>query len=169
MRIIEAVTIQWDPDLYLDLRALTRYLSLSRRTLQDLVNDPADPLPTFRIGVKLVARRGEVDAWMSRRRNHKPLEAARLAAADARALLHARPRKQRLTSSRYRAKLLTMRKRPTTQGKEVRIVRLSVYLSEDLHRAIMHRCVDENISFTKLAERLLQDYLKTALKKKGGR
>ncbi len=52
--------------------------------------------------------------------------------------------------------------------KEVKTVRLSVYLSEDLHRTIMHRCVDENISFTKLAERLLRDHLKTPLKKKGG-
>ncbi len=40
-------------------------------------------------------------------------------------------------------------------------MRLSVYLAEDLHRAIMHRCVDENISFTKLAEKLLREYLKS--------
>ncbi|HWU36991.1 MAG TPA: hypothetical protein VN203_05030 [Candidatus Acidoferrum sp.] len=46
-------------------------------------------------------------------------------------------------------------------------MRLSVYLAEELHRAIMHRCVDENISFTKLAERLLREYLKTPMKKGG--
>ena len=62
-----------------------------------------------------------------------------------------------------------MKKPPNASRKEVRTVRLSVYLSGDLHRVIMHRCIDENIAFTKLAERLLQDYLKTPLKKKGGR
>jgi hypothetical protein len=60
-----------------------------------------------------------------------------------------------------------MKKSPNAPGKEVRTVRLSVYLSEDLHRAIMHRCVDENVSFTKLAERLLREYLKTPTKKGG--
>jgi hypothetical protein len=61
-----------------------------------------------------------------------------------------------------------MKKPPNALRKEVRIVRLAVYMPEDLHRAIMHRCVDENIAFTKLAERLLREYLKTPLKK-GGR
>ncbi|MBI4574545.1 MAG: CopG family transcriptional regulator [candidate division NC10 bacterium] len=46
-------------------------------------------------------------------------------------------------------------------------MRLSVYLPEELHRVIMHRCVDENVAFTKLAERLLREYLKTPLKKGG--
>jgi hypothetical protein len=31
----------------------------------------------------------------------------------------------------------------------------------------MHRCVDENISFTKLAEKLLREYLKIPPKKGG--
>ena len=48
-------------------------------------------------------------------------------------------------------------------------MRLSVYLPEELHRAIMHRCIDENISFTKLAERLLREYLKTPMKPRGGK
>ena len=49
----------------------------------------------------------------------------------------------------------------------MRIVRLSVYLPEDVHRAIMHRCIDEHVSFTKLAEHLLREYLKQAPKKGG--
>ncbi len=89
---VGAVAVRVDLDPWLDLRALASYLSLSRRTLQDLVNDPTDPLPTYRVGAKLLARRSEVDAWMARRRNRKPLAAAALAAADARALLTARPR-----------------------------------------------------------------------------
>ncbi len=79
--------------LRLDLRGLAGYLSLSRRTPQDLVNDPTDPLPTYRVGAKLLVRRSEADAWMARRRNRKPLAAARLAAADAHALLTARPKR----------------------------------------------------------------------------
>ncbi len=66
VRIIEAVTIQTDLDPYLSMDALasgwrvrrdrrtkqttreyvTGYAGLSRRTLQALVNDPRDPLPS---------------------------------------------------------------------------------------------------------------------------
>ncbi len=60
-----------------------------------------------------------------------------------------------------------MRKSTHAPRKEVRTVRLSVYLPEELHRTIMHRCVDEDISFTKLAERLLRAYLKSPVKKGG--
>ena len=63
--------------------------------------------------------------------------------------------------------MLSVKKKQNTQQKEVRTVRLTVYLTEELHRTIMHRCVDENIAFTKLAERLLRDYLETPLKKGG--
>jgi hypothetical protein len=38
-------------------------------------------------------------------------------------------------------------------------MRLVVYLPEDLHKAVMHRCIDEDTSATKLAERLLREYL----------
>ncbi len=89
---VGSVAVRVDLDPWLDLRALAGYLSLSRRTLQDRANDPTDPLPTYRVGAKLLARRSEVDAWMARRRNRKPRAAAALAAADARALLTARPR-----------------------------------------------------------------------------
>lgn len=87
---VESVSVHTELDPWLDLRALARYVSLSRRTLQNLVNDTGDPLPSYRVGAKLLVRRSEVDAWMARRRNRKPLEAARLAAADAQALLAAR-------------------------------------------------------------------------------
>jgi hypothetical protein len=60
-----------------------------------------------------------------------------------------------------------MRSQRTAKAREVRIMRLAVYLAEDLHRSLMHRCIDENISATKLAERLLREYLKTPLKKGG--
>jgi len=93
VRVIEALTVNWDADLYLSLKGLASYASLSRRTLQDLVNDTSDPIPSYRIGGKILIRKSEFDVWMARRRNRKPLEATRLAAADAAALLKARPRK----------------------------------------------------------------------------
>ena len=58
-----------------------------------------------------------------------------------------------------------MRRRANESKEEVRTVRLSVYLAEELHRTIMHRCVDENGAFPKLVERLLREYLKTSVKK----
>jgi len=91
--LIEAVTIQTDVDPYLSLKGLAGYASLSRRTLQDLVNDTSDPIPSFRVGGKILVRKSEFDKWLARRRNRKPLEAGHLAAADARALLQARARK----------------------------------------------------------------------------
>jgi len=47
----------------------------------------------------------------------------------------------------------------TAEPKGGRTMRLVVYLREDLHKAVMHRCIDEDISATKLAERLLREYL----------
>ncbi len=93
MRVIEAVHLTTDLDPFLSLNGLAGYSSLSRRTLQALVNDPKDPVPSYRVGGKILVRRSEFDRWMSRRRNQNPLAAARLAAADAQALLTARPRK----------------------------------------------------------------------------
>jgi excisionase family DNA binding protein len=93
MNVVERVVITQDMDPYLSLKGLAGYASLSRRMLQDLVNDPRDPLPSYRVGTKILVRRSDFDRWMTRRRNRKPLEAARLAAADAQALLTARPRR----------------------------------------------------------------------------
>ncbi len=97
VHVVGTVAVSLPLDPWLDLRALAGYLSLSRRTVQNLVSDATDPLPTYRVGAKLLARRSEVDAWMARRRNRKPLAAAQLAAADARALLTARPKRQPIT------------------------------------------------------------------------
>ncbi len=94
---VGSIAVRVDLDPYLGMAALAAYLGLSRRTIQNLVADPGDPLPTYRVGAKLLSRRSEVDVWMGRRRNRKPLATAQLAAADARALRAARPRKQVLT------------------------------------------------------------------------
>ena len=57
----------------------------------------------------------------------------------------------------------------TANLKGGRIMRLVVYLPENLHKAVMHRCIDEDTSATKLAERLLREYLERSPKQKGGR
>ncbi len=93
MRVIEGAVIQTEWDSWLSLQGLAAYSALSRRTLQNLINCSQDPLPSYRVGAKILVRRSEYDAWMARRRNRKPLEVARLAAADATALLKARPQK----------------------------------------------------------------------------
>lgn len=93
MQIIEAVRINVEMDPFLSMNGLAAYSSLSRRTLQNLLGDPLDPLPSYRVGGKLLVRRSEFDVWMSRRRNRKAISVGELAAADAAALLIARPRK----------------------------------------------------------------------------
>lgn len=47
-------------------------------------------------------------------------------------------------------------------------MKLTVILSEDLHKVLRHRCIDEGIPATKLAERLLREYLARPTKRKGG-
>jgi len=93
MPVIEAVSITQDLDPYLSLRGLVGYASLSRRLLSDLINDPKDPIPSFRVGGKILVRKSAFDQWIARRRNRKPQTAAQLAAADARGLLSSRPKK----------------------------------------------------------------------------
>jgi hypothetical protein len=61
-----AVTVPLDP--YLSLRALAGYSGLSVRKLRDLCNDPAHPLPCYRVGGKILVRRSEYDAWVARYR-----------------------------------------------------------------------------------------------------
>ncbi len=74
-----------------------------------------------------------------------------------------------LTPYRHRVTLLIVRTRRNIQRDKGRIVRLTVYLPEDLHRAVMHRCIDETTSFTKLAEQLLRDYLEKPPKPRKGK
>ena len=93
MRVIEAVRINVDLDPFLSMYGLAAYSSLSRRTLQNLLTDPLDPLPSYRVGAKILVRKSEFDSWMRRRRNRKVTAIVELATADAAALLIARPRK----------------------------------------------------------------------------
>jgi excisionase family DNA binding protein len=58
---------------WLGLRELTRYASVSERTLRGWMIAPSDPLPAVRPGGKILVRRSEFDAWLERRRI-KPLD-----------------------------------------------------------------------------------------------
>jgi hypothetical protein len=60
------LTIPLDP--FLSLKGLTTYSSLSARKLRDHLQDPAYPLPHYRIGSKILVRRSDFDTWMARYR-----------------------------------------------------------------------------------------------------
>jgi len=63
-----------------------------------------------------------------------------------------------LTLSLYSVILLSMKKEP----EETKTVRLSLYLPEDIRKALRIRAIEEGISTTKLVERLIRDYLAKA-------
>lgn len=53
------VPLEW-----FDLKALTEYVRVSRRTLTEWLYREENPLPAFRIDGKLFVRRGDFDRWM---------------------------------------------------------------------------------------------------------
>jgi len=68
LAVVSACVLTSPGDPYLDLRALATYSSLSVRKLRDLLDD-AHPIPSYRVGGKILVRRGEFDAWMAARRH----------------------------------------------------------------------------------------------------
>ena len=57
------VTVPLDP--FLSLRALSSYSGLSVRKLREYLDNPAHPLPSYRVGGKVLVRRSEFDSWIS--------------------------------------------------------------------------------------------------------
>jgi excisionase family DNA binding protein len=51
------------PDAYLSLKAMAMYSGLSVRTLRTHLHRPSAPLPSFRIGGKVLVRRSDFDRW----------------------------------------------------------------------------------------------------------
>ena len=51
---------------WLDLRALTEYACVSERTIRSWMRLPEDPLPSSRIGVKMLVSRRDFDLWLKR-------------------------------------------------------------------------------------------------------
>jgi excisionase family DNA binding protein len=53
---------------WLCLREVTRYVNVSERTLRTWIHAPIDALPAVRVGGRILVRRSELDAWLTRRR-----------------------------------------------------------------------------------------------------
>jgi excisionase family DNA binding protein len=53
---------------WLDLKALTRYASISERTMRQWIHRASNPLPAVRVGAKILVRRSEFDCWLE---NHR--------------------------------------------------------------------------------------------------
>jgi len=49
---------------WMDLSALTRYASVSERTLREWIHRPDNPLPAVRVGAKLLISRTKFDRWL---------------------------------------------------------------------------------------------------------
>jgi hypothetical protein len=60
---VEKIVLSAPADPWLSLRSLSSYSGLSIRRLRDLLRDPQHALPHYRIGGKLLIRRGEYDQW----------------------------------------------------------------------------------------------------------
>jgi hypothetical protein len=68
----ERIVLSTELDPWMPLRALAGYSGLSVRTLRDYINAPLRALPCYRIGVKVLVRRSEFDAWMLQHRQVGP-------------------------------------------------------------------------------------------------
>jgi excisionase family DNA binding protein len=68
--LAERVVVSTPLDPFLSLRALAAYSGLSVRKLRDHLDDPAHPLPFYRVGGKILVRRSEFDAWIAHYRQH---------------------------------------------------------------------------------------------------
>ncbi len=55
-------------DQYLDLKGLSRYSSLSVRTLRDYLSDSSRPLRSYCIKRKILVKRTDFDTWMEQYR-----------------------------------------------------------------------------------------------------
>ncbi len=60
-----------DGDRYLDLKRLSRYSSLSVRTLRDYLADAVNPIPSFCVKRKILVKKSDFDRWMSQHRINK--------------------------------------------------------------------------------------------------
>lgn len=84
--VVEGLQLTTPLDPYLDLKALSVYSGLSRRRLHELLKDPVRPLPHYRIGGKVLVRRGEYDTWALHYRRVGDPEVERVVAETLQAL-----------------------------------------------------------------------------------
>jgi hypothetical protein len=71
LALVERIMLAAPADPYLSLRALADYSGLSVRTLRKFLerNPPAQALPCYRLGGKVVVRRSEFDCYMGQYRS----------------------------------------------------------------------------------------------------
>lgn len=67
--LAERVIVSTPLDPFLSLRALAGYTGLSVRKLRQHLDDLTHPLPSYRVGGKIVVRRSEFDGWVARYRH----------------------------------------------------------------------------------------------------
>jgi excisionase family DNA binding protein len=64
---------------YLPLAGVAQTLGVSERTAHSLIHDKSDPIPSFRIGRKILrVRKSDLHAWMEKRRRVDVSEVDRL-------------------------------------------------------------------------------------------
>jgi Helix-turn-helix domain len=66
--LAERVIVSTPLDPFLPLRALSAYSGISVRKLREYLDDPAHPLPSYRVGGKILVRRSEFDVWITQYR-----------------------------------------------------------------------------------------------------
>jgi excisionase family DNA binding protein len=76
--LAERVIVSTALDPYLSLRALAGYCGLSVRKLRDYLDDPAHPLPCYRVGGKILVRRSEFDTWVQQFRSRGRMDVDRI-------------------------------------------------------------------------------------------
>src|SRR5262249_18508861 len=76
--LIERENLSAPLDQFLPLRALAAYSGLSVRKLRQCLEDPAHPVPCYRVGGKILVRRSEFDAWIAVYRRHGRADVARI-------------------------------------------------------------------------------------------
>ncbi len=79
--VVEGIELATPLDPYLTLKALSACSGCSVRWLRDRLIDPHHPLPCYRLpGGKVLVRRSEFDAWLSRYRRVGNPDVARIVA-----------------------------------------------------------------------------------------
>ncbi len=63
--LVERVIVSTTLDPFLPLKALATYSGLSVRKLRQCLEDPAHPVPCYRVGGKILVRRSEFDTWIA--------------------------------------------------------------------------------------------------------
>ncbi len=68
---------------YLPVADLSKYCGISQRTIRDLLKDPVNPIPFYRVGVAgriIRIKKSEFDEWMQSQKSTQPNEIDELVA-----------------------------------------------------------------------------------------